>query len=384
MLLSAGATSQELPPGHPPLDAPATLAPPLPSGHPPVSQSTAAPSIEELIRKLDAQGDLKTKEKTFEIAAAMGKLYYSTGRFGEAVEYLGQAEAKAEPTRKLYLEARKKAAKAKKEIPTASSAGCAPNKDASLESLHTAAEARAKSGDPAAAAACARAALAPLTEVELTLAHAKFIVGDAPGALAAHERQLEVNEASPDALFGRAIVLLDSRGEDVNALEQARAGFERYVRDYPSSPRAEQAKALAARAGEAIAAGGISKLAGRKPTPPPPPGPEMSKLVEEAEELLSKGRFQEALEKYKQVMPILPTSGRATAGMAWSLIALDRKPMSERVWAVAIETDPSAVERLGDTLKAKGDEKGAKAVWQRLLSSAPDYSGKAKLAEKLR
>ena len=56
--------------------------------------------------------------------------------------------------------------------------------------------------------------------------------------------------------------------------------------------------------------------------------------------------------------------------------------MADRVWGVAVSSDPSSVEKLGDTLLAKGDAKGAKAVWAKLLASAPNYPNKAALQAK--
>jgi tetratricopeptide (TPR) repeat protein len=107
----------------------------------------------------------------------------------------------------------------------------------------------------------------------------------------------------------------------------------------------------------------------------------LAKLVEEGEEHLARGRYQEALAAYTRVVPFQPENGRAKAGMAWSLVGLGR-PMADRIWSVAVGADPAAVEKLGDTLQAKGDAKGAKALWAKLLQSAPDYPNKASLQAK--
>jgi tetratricopeptide (TPR) repeat protein len=108
----------------------------------------------------------------------------------------------------------------------------------------------------------------------------------------------------------------------------------------------------------------------------------MQKLIEEGESDLAQGRYQEALDAYKRVVPFQPDNGRAKAGMAWALVGLGR-PMADRVWTVAVQADPSAVDKLGDTLKSKGDEKGAKGVWQKLSASDPNYAQRAGLAQKL-
>jgi thioredoxin-like negative regulator of GroEL len=100
-----------------------------------------------------------------------------------------------------------------------------------------------------------------------------------------------------------------------------------------------------------------------------------AKLISDAEEHLARGRFQDALTAYKQVMPYQPENARLRAGMAWTMIKLNRQPMADNVWRVATQT-PDAVAELGDALKAKGDVEGAKAVWQRLKESVPSYAPK--------
>jgi hypothetical protein len=81
------------------------------------------------------------------------------------------------------------------------------------------------------------------------------------------------------------------------------------------------------------------------------------------------------------VVPFQPDNGRAKAGMAWALVGKG-SPMADRIWGVAVGSDAAAVEKLGDTLLAKGDAKGAKALWAKLLQSAPDYPNKAALQAK--
>jgi tetratricopeptide (TPR) repeat protein len=107
----------------------------------------------------------------------------------------------------------------------------------------------------------------------------------------------------------------------------------------------------------------------------------LAKLVEQGEDHLAQGKYDEALGVYRRVVPFQPENGRAKAGMAWALVGLG-KPMADRVWGVAVSSDPAAVEKLGDTLMSKGDAKGAKALWAKLLQSAPDYPNKAALQAK--
>jgi thioredoxin-like negative regulator of GroEL len=94
-----------------------------------------------------------------------------------------------------------------------------------------------------------------------------------------------------------------------------------------------------------------------------------------AEDQLAAGKFQDALNSYKQVMPFQPENGRVRAGMAWSLVKLGRQPMADNVWNVAAG-DPAAIDALGDSLAKKGDVAGAKGVWAKLKDTVPAYAPK--------
>jgi tetratricopeptide (TPR) repeat protein len=93
-----------------------------------------------------------------------------------------------------------------------------------------------------------------------------------------------------------------------------------------------------------------------------------------AEDALARGQFQDALDKYKQVMPFQPEP-RVRAGMAWSLIGLDRQPMADNIWNVAAQ-EPAAVDGLGDALEKRGDHAGAQKLWARLKDTVPAYAPK--------
>src|SRR5262249_9014483 len=109
----------------------------------------------------------------------------------------------------------------------------------------------------------------------------------------------------------------------------------------------------------------------------------LAKLIQEGEDHLAHARYQEALDAYKRVVPVQPDNGPARAGMAWALMGLNRQPLGERIWSMAVEGDPAAVEHLGDALSSKGDKRGANAVWTKLASSAPDYARKVSLGKKI-
>jgi tetratricopeptide (TPR) repeat protein len=324
-----------------------------------------APSSEELLKRLDANPELKKKEKTFDIATSLGKLYYVNGRYADAADFLRQAMGKA-----------------------------------------------------------AKAPKASVLETESMLADALFLSGDSAAALTEYAKVLQADPQQPDSLYGHAGLLLELKGDSVPSLKTARAELARFLELRPESAKAGTAHKLLMRLDEAIAEGGMTALnhkrATTRPTPPlaaapavppmmaaapaqdAPPAltpqmmqavqntemtPEMvaglGKLVEEGEDHLAHAQYQEALDTYKRVIPFQPDNGRARAGMAWALVGLGR-PMGDRIWTVAIQSDASAVDKLGDVLAAKGDGAGAKALWKKLSETAPDYASQSGLAKKLR
>ncbi|WP_253910721.1 tetratricopeptide repeat protein, partial [Pyxidicoccus fallax] len=404
-----------MPEGHPPVQGNAAApSGELPPGHPPMSGTgRAPPSADELLRQLDTTEGLREREKTFDIASSLGRLYYVNGRNVDAITYLLQAEAKGKPARELFLAQRKKLGKTA--VPSADAAGCGFATGTTVEDMTAVAQERAKKGDAAGAAACARAALTPVLDVEMMRAHALLLSGEPAGALAVYDGVLDVEPKHEEALYARASLLFETKGEDLAALKRARADFDTLLASHPASSRAPMAKRLSTLIDETVKAGGRKKLNASRAedrrirlsqaaTPAQADAPRplsqeaieavkntertpeleqgLAKLVDEGEEHLARGRYQEALANYTRVVPFQPENGRAKAGMAWALVGLGR-PMAARVWGVAVQADPAAVEKLGDTLKAKGDEKGAKALWEKLASDAPDYAGKAALQAKL-
>lgn len=375
--------------------------PGLPPNHPPVANpGGAAPSADDLMKKLDGTPGLKDKDKPFEIAASLGRLYTGQGRNDEARGFYEQAMQKADPVRALYAQARKSAGS--KALPDSASVGCATGPDITMEQLF--AKAKAKGGDAVGAASCARAALLITQDVDVQFGNLLFVMHDASAALAVFSRALDTFDDNTDARYARGALLLDSKGDEVSALKSAIADLERVVKESKVAPRTAQAQRLLDRARQALDKGGMSKLpqqvvaAAQPPQPSPgavqppqlspevvkafqdaPRTPEMeqnfAKLIDDAEDHLAHGRYNEARASYLQVMPYQPTNPRLRAGMAWTMLKLNRQPMADNVWRAAIET-PEAVSALGDTLKAKGDVEGAKGVWSRLRESVPSYAPK--------
>jgi tetratricopeptide (TPR) repeat protein len=411
--------AEALPPGHPPIpstDAGVTGAAGmagLPAGHPAITSGKRASSAQDILQQLDATPDLKTRPKPFEVAASVGKLYFTQGRYPDAVVYLRQALDGAAPLRALYLAERRRVTG---KLPDAQAAGCPPEAAVTLGALAARAQERAKAADHATAAACALQALEPALEAGALLGNALFLGRDTSGALAAYGWVLEVDALQPLALYGRAGVHFDSRPDDVAALRSVKKDLTAFLAQWPNLPQSPQAKALLARTEALLSAGGLAKSEAARPKPVPPsqvaatpPGPNeappalsadtveairstertpelekgLAELVQEGEEALSKGQYQAALDAYRRVVPFEPENGRAKAGMAWALVGLNRQPMADRVWSVAVQADPHAVETLGDTLLQKGNSKDARALWAKLAATAPAYAEKANLQKKL-
>lgn len=421
-------------PGQSGAEAPAAGLPP---GHPSVAPGSVPPSSDELLRRLDATPELKSRAKPYEVSAALGKLYYSRGRWSDAASAFRQSGETAAPLRTLFLSER---AKVKGALPAPDTVGCHLSADAAVSVLATRAKEAAARGAHGAAAACALEALGPALEAGSLLGHCLALTGDGKGALAAYARVLEVQPRQPEALYGHAAETFDVRGDDLAALRGAKKELQTFLSVAPAAPQAATARALLGQLDAVIAAGGTTRFAaarekaraqgppvtaappalasapppgvaapsGAPGAPPPPGGPgappplsretveaiqatprtpefeaNLGRLLEEGEAKLAANQYSDALANYRQVMPYRPDDGRLRAGMAWSLVGLQRQPMADNIWRVAVSSDPASVDALGDRLLAKGDRAGAKALWTKLLASAPDYPGRAKVQEKL-
>ncbi|MDP1920303.1 MAG: hypothetical protein Q8L14_28925 [Myxococcales bacterium] len=356
-----------------------------------------APTPEDLIKKIDAAPDLKGRDKPFEISASLTRLYFSQGRTKDAQVYAQEALAAAEPALQFYVEQKKKLGA----TPPAAlaDAKCDPEKgqEATLANVFAVARKHADGKRTAAAVTCARKALTGVPDVLLMDGNARFLSRDLAGARAAYDRVATTFGDVPEALYARASLTLDEKPDDVKALESAKRDFESFLAAAPNARQGRNARALLERTRAGIGAGGLSKLTPvPAPAPPPPAGmpaldpatiaafqnapktaegdARFAKLIEDSEESLAKGRYQEALDGFKQVMPFQPDNPRLRAGMAWTLVKLG-KPMAENVWRVASGT-PEALDALGDRLKARGDGDGAKALWTRLAETVPGYAPK--------
>jgi len=433
---SAPGGTGALPPGHPALSSGAQSAPGegLPAGHPSVAPGAAPATSDELIRRMDSTPDLKTRPKPYEVSAAIGKLYYGRARWADARDFFVQAETTAAPLRALFLEQRKLV---KGELPDPSASGCRLASDMAVDKVAEKARTFAARKQPGPAASCAREALGPVLDSTALLGNALALTDDGKGALAAYERVLQVDPRNAPALYGHGAVTFEVKGDDVAALRTARNELQTSAELTPGTSQASSARALAERIDKVIAAGGATKFArqqertraearpaiaaaGAAPAGPPmaasapsPSGPMSSgsaappqlsketveafqktevtpemqanfaRLIEDGEAKLVANRYQDALDNYRQVMPFQPNNPRLRAGMAWALVGLQRQPMADNVWRVAVNSDPAAVDALGDRLSKAGNKDGARALWTKLQASAPDYAASSGVQKKL-
>jgi tetratricopeptide (TPR) repeat protein len=382
---------------------------------------------------MDSTPDLKTRAKPYEVSAAIGKLYYGRARWADARDFFLQAENTAAPLRTLFLEQRKLV---KGELPDPSASGCRLSSDMAVDKAAEKARTLAAQKHPGPAASCAREALGPVLESTALLGNALALTGDGKGALAAYERVLQVDPRNASALYGHGAVTFDVKGDDLAALRTARKELQTSAELTAGTSQASSARALAERIDKVIAAGGATKFAqqqektraegrpavaaaGSAPAMPPmaaapPPSgpmasgsaspPQLSKetieafqktevtpemqanfarLIEDGEAKLVANKYQDALDNYRQVMPFQPNNPRLRAGMAWALVGLQRQPMADNVWRVAVTSDPAAVDALGDRLSKAGNRDGARALWTKLQASAPDYAASSGVQKKL-
>ncbi len=448
----AFAAAQELPPNHPPIGAPSTRAPgnssTLPPDHPPIDSApqaaggatpgTAMPEghpssgpvdPHELLRQLDAkQDDIRKRPKNFDIAFALGNLYYENARYPEAADFFAQAVVKAQAAFRIAAESKPKV---KGAVPTASEAGCAGNPASSVEQRVERAEQFQKDGKNADALACALAAQAPADEALARRGTAFLLMGQVDDAMGQYEQALSHDPDQVEALYRLAAVLFDVYGNDVSKLKRTQELWGRFLKLAPNDRRAFSVRGRLKQVDEAIAKGGVSKAAPLPEelleTPPlasvpaesappmasaaPPPmasaaegpgpisadmmeaiantprGPEfdqgLAKSLDDGETHLVKSEYQEAVQSFRSVLPYQPNNPRARAGMAAAMIGLGR-PMADRIFAAALEQDPKSIDTLATKLRAGGNDKEARELWQRLLQQAPGFSASAGVADKLK
>ncbi|MFN7131380.1 MAG: hypothetical protein ACK4N5_04815, partial [Myxococcales bacterium] len=191
----------------------------MPAGHPPVDRGVESGELLQQVEQLKAQ--LKDKPKTFEIAAALGNLYYENGRYGDASVHYGEALQKAADVFRV------REALAKKPVAAAPlvDAGCAGITE--VERLAAKAAEHLKAGNLARAQACIEPASRPLVPVLARRANGYFLIGRVDDALGEHARALAIDPDALESLFFTGAMLYDSHCDEPAELERAVAAWKR-------------------------------------------------------------------------------------------------------------------------------------------------------------
>lgn len=418
----AEAQTAPLPPNHPKLgdgekshDAPAGAA----ADHPAVPQEEEA---KQLLARVEAMKDeLKGKPKSIEVTVALGSLYYDNGKYLDAIDYYRQAIAQGEPLVK-GLRAAEAFAGTVHPAPL-ESAGCARSQLRDSVPLLARAQALQEQGKKAEALACAREAVRPVVMAHTRRGNAWYLVGNPAAAVAEHEQALQLAPDEPESLFFRGAIAFDAMGDDLGQLQRARAAWSRFLEVAPDSARKAAVKEMLPQLDAAIRAGGVSHLP--RPAPaalpdeangpasagPLEPGAQQAvqqleltpeiiagfgPILDQATTQLAHAEVDAARSSIVRVFPFvmadlqsgspkIPAPLRARAQALMGLYMQGKgAPMGGAMLQQAAAADAEGVDALAQKLAAQGDAPHAKALWQQLVQSAPDYARRAHLEEKLR
>jgi len=343
LLLAAAVLSGCIPEDTTPTPARAAVgsssAPAVPAPTGDRSTSTAAESADSraLLQAVDAVRDrLKGRARDVAVNLALGNLFVDNGRYVESMEYYRDAARQVQPVvdrlRGLQADA---------------AAGACPAAGQPIEALIAAAQSSTPADSPA-ATGCWREAARQASLVLSRYGNAWYLSGNPEKAAEQHALALSLHADQPESLFFRGARLLEASGGDPARLAEGRAVWERLLKVAPEHPRAgvvreslprleqlfgrpkEQAVAAASAAPQgpgALPAGLAESMAKVEITP------EMARQLDErlaaGDRLLTEGRWQEALDTFKGVMPLRPDA-RVALGMGVALRELG-KPTAERV-----------------------------------------------------
>src|SRR4051812_21306062 len=208
--------SSALPPGHPAISG---EAPPLPPDHPAVtSGGRAPPSADELIKQLDSQGGLQSKDKPFDIAWALARLYYSQARWKEAATYVSQAISKVDGADRLLAEQKRRGAAA----PTQGDCG---GHGSPGDVIFQTGKAPPPKGDASGASLCFFKVSQNVARARELRAQALYLSGDTTGAKAELDKVLAAIPGQDSSRLMRGILIAEANPDDKPGLERARSDF---------------------------------------------------------------------------------------------------------------------------------------------------------------
>lgn len=366
------------------------------------------------------KGQLKDKPRGFNVSAALGNLFYDNGKFIDAIEYYGDALDRAAPAEKRLTEL---AAAGQLDPKAAVPESCKldhPTKDdlaqgnkaRALEEIVAAAATLAPT-DPAGEAACLGQLRLILANTHARRGNSWYLVGNADKARTDHTIALALDPVNPEALFFSGALALENAHGDPAKLAVGKAFWEKLLKVAPDHPRAQIVKETLPRVDQLFgpnAGHGGMDMAGHPPiegqdaapggaaAPQLPAGmaeamsnvqhtPEMEarldKTTADGEALLQQGRYQEALDTFKQVMPLRP-SGKIALDLGIALRELG-KPTAERVLTQATRMpggDPTRAKYELAIYYEKHDPAQAKALYQEVLDDPKvGADAKARLAK---
>lgn len=334
--------------------SPATPTSPTSPTAPDAAPDLDAKDAKGLLKLVDTmKAELKDKPRDFGIDMALANLFYDNGRFIEALGYYRDAGKIADEAEKLALAAKgKPAAHA---VPASCRAEDAEAKDGKRTFESTLAAVKRLAPNSPEAVACLRELVPTLATLRTRRGNAWYLAGNGDKAREEHEAALALDPDQPEALFFRGAQILERAKGDPAQLARGRAEWEHLLRVAPDHPRSAVVREtmpridelFGARAGEAPLAPMLGRQApsplpqGPAPLPPgmaeaaqnakltPEQGAELDERLTKGEGLLAQGKWQEALDTFKTVMPVR-ADGRVALGMGIALRELG-KPTAERV-----------------------------------------------------
>jgi tetratricopeptide (TPR) repeat protein len=337
------------------------------------TEAELAKDPKALLARVDAlKTELEGRPRTFQINVALGTLYYDNGRYIEAIQYFRDALASAATAeqRLLALKAEPRLAGADAAVPEACRVDVPDERAAAegqkLRSLETIAEQAQKleATDPAAAAACWSQALPSIALVHAKRGNSWYLIGNPDKAREDHEAALRLDENHPEALFFSGALQLELAKGDPVQLAAGKKAWERLLAVAPDHARAALVRETLPRVDQIFGArpdlsaahGGSPHVAMAQPggdTTPAVAGPSapavdpatmqafqntemtpelaasLDKLLVQGEQQVADGKWQEALETLRGVMPYRP-DGRVALALGIALRELG-KPTAERV-----------------------------------------------------
>jgi tetratricopeptide (TPR) repeat protein len=377
-----------------------------------------------LLAEVDRLKDqLKDKPKSFEVLAALGNLYYENGRYLEAVDAFREAEELAAPAQAQADALRKKGVKPAPELP----AQC--RRSGPEYGLAQIAEAAGRL-DPSRQLRCLDAALEIGLNVSARRGNSFYLIGNPDSALTQHRKVLSRSKDYPESLFFVGAILLEQSNGDKKQLAEGKKYWQRLLQVAPDSPRAPIVRQALPNAEEMFKArpevpAGHAQVAAQGALPPghPPvaggqPGapmshggtgptreevanvqeavantertPELEKgldqLLEEGEEHLDRGRYQEARDAVVRVMPMRPEDARTAAALGGAMRGLGRTEMARRTLLRALQLDPKqprALYEMGRLSAEQGDKAGAARSFAAVKSVDPQFARSHKVDEEL-